>query len=300
MLTVAISSRSLFKMEDCNAVFQEHGQVAFDQFMRESESTPLECGVAFDLVKKLLRLNTAGGERRVDIVLLSLSSPESGGRLVRSIKHHGLDIHKAVFTRGADRIRYAKAMKVDLFLCASEDDAKAALDAGIAAAVVSPNASPDFQPDEMLRIIFDGDSVLFSDESDKVYREQGLAGFHQHEEDHRERPLAAGPFHALFCKLHELQAALRETSAPALLHIGLLTARGTHAHARVMTTFRSWGVSVDEAVFSDGAPKGPLLKAMSADFFFDDTHKHVACATSSAIAAARVPYGAGGIVRAVA
>lgn len=306
MLTLAVSSRSLFHMETANKFFMNGGQDEFDAHMRETEADPLPPGVAFSLVRKLLNLNTKSAQKsgrrhhqdRVEVVMLSKNSPDAGMRIANSIQHHGLEIERAVFTKGGNRLQYAKAFGVDLFLCANEAEATLAIQSGIAAAIITPGAAEQFEGDGTVRIVFDGDSVLFSDEADLVFREHGLEEFTRTESAKASTPLPAGPFKRLLEKLHDLRSDLTASDAgegKRGIHIGLVTARGMPAHGRVINTLRSWGLPVDEAVFAGGAPKGPLLDAMGADFFFDDTGRHIESAALSNVAAARVPFGAGGI-----
>lgn len=304
MLTVAVSSRSLFHLEASNVVFEQKGQGAYDAHMRETESQKLDPGVAFDLVRKLLLLNrfSKEGQRLVNVVLLSRNSPDASVRIMRSVGSHGLDIQQATFTAGGDRFRYAQAMDADLFLCVNPADAKLALDNGLAAASILPRQSKSSaglppRDDDVVRIALDGDSVLFDDSSDKLYREHGLPRFVAHELEHAEKPLGDGPFKNLLFQLSRVQAALlgaEGVTRPPLV-VGLVTARGVQSHGRVISTLRSWGITVDEVIFASGAPKGPLLKAFGADFFFDDTQRHVDSAQENDIAAGRVHFGAGGL-----
>lgn len=302
MLTIAISSRSLFHLEEANAIFESKGQDAFDAYMEASEDVPLEPGTAFALIKKLMAMNTTAFPDRpdvVDVVLLSRNSPAAARRILRSVNHHGLRIERAVFTRGGNRFQYAKEMGADLFLCVNEADAKHALDNGMAAAIITPSdrgesISADLQ-DMTVRIAFDGDSVIFSDESDNVYRRDGLRAFILNERSKAEVPLGDGPFKHFLVRLHDLQVQLRQRPGACPLHISLVTARGIDSHARVFNTLRHWGIDLDEVVFAGGTLKGPLLRAARADFFIDDTRYHVESATLHNIAAGRVPFGTGGI-----
>ena len=62
----------------------------------------------------------------------------------------------------------------------------------------------DAHPHEV-RIAFDGDAVLFSDEAERVYQSQGLQAFQQHESAKASQPLPDGPFKPLLAALHRLQ-----------------------------------------------------------------------------------------------
>ncbi len=299
MLTIAVSSRSLFHLEESNEIFEKKGQAAYDRHMEENENVVLEPGGAFSLVKKLLALNTPGAKKRdrVEVVLLSRNSAGSSVRIMKSIRAHGLAIDQAVFTSGANRFRYAQQYGADLFLSATGQDTRKALENGIASATILTGARPLAENDPTVRIAFDGDAVIFSDESDAVFRAQGLESFIAHEKAKEDIPLGDGPFKRLVHKLLELRSSLPpDDEGNMALRIGLVTARGLESSGRVMTTLRQWGLSLDELVFAGGTDKGPLLKAMSADFFFDDTGHNVKSAHEHNIASAQVPFGAGGIV----
>jgi 5'-nucleotidase len=200
MLTIAVSSRSLFHIEDGNHIFETQGQEAFDAYMREKENIPLRPGAAFHLVQKLLALNSLRDPslpKGVEVVMLSRNSPDAGMRAMNSVAHYGLDIERAVFCRGADRFRYAKALGAHLFLSANAKDVKSAVDEGIAAATLVPSEGAETLSNNEVRVAFDGDSVLFSAEADECYRRDGLDAFRQHEVEKAGIPLGPGPFKSL-------------------------------------------------------------------------------------------------------
>lgn len=298
MLRIAVSSRSLFHIEDGNAVFEQEGQEAFNEYMRAKEHVPLRPGAAFHLVRKLLAINkmeVAKSGQLVDVVLLSRNSPDAGMRVLNSIAHYGLDIERAVFSQGGDRFRYAQALGAHLFLSASPRDVKSAIAHGLAAATMLPVEREEAETDDHVRIAFDGDSVLFSSEADECYRERGLDEFRRTELANANVPLGAGPFKGFLQALHNLQLAFPAEQAP--VKVALVTARGMPSHGRPLHTLRHWGVRVDEAIFAGGLPKGPLLQAFGADMFFDDTQKNIDSALSCDIPSGHVPFGNGqGIV----
>lgn len=289
MITIAVSSRALFRMEDSHEVFLAGGAEAFDKFQIENECVTLQPGVAFPLVKKLLALNTPGAAKRdrVEVVLLSRNSPDAGLRVMRAISEYGLDIERAIFTQGKDRFRYAKAFNTDLFLSVNSDDVRIALDNGVAAAAMMPQSESALLEGE-IRIAFDGDSVLFSDAAERVFQEQGLHTFEKMEQDQATVPLPDGPFKGLLTALSQLQRCYPLGQAP--IKTALVTARGVPSQERVLKTLRSWGINLDVAVFCGGLPKGPFLKAFDADIFFDDTMKHCESAASH-VATGHVPSG---------
>jgi len=271
-LVVAISSRALFDLDESHAVFETKGLAAYAEYQISRENDFLKPGEAFQLVKKLLALNADKvNHQLVEVILVSRNSADSGLRIFNSIEHHGLDIQRAVFTNGASPFRYMKAIGTDLFLSGHAEDVRQALQAGFAAAMILPGAQN--RPDgEQLRIAFDGDAVLFSDEAEKVYQAEGLEAFSKQEKLRAETPLPDGPFKPLMQALQNIQAAYPIENNP--IRTALVTARSAPAHKRVILTLRKWGIRIDEALFLGGKPKGPFLAAFGADIFFDDQPVH--------------------------
>jgi 5'-nucleotidase len=280
-LVVAISSRALFDFEDENRVFEANDDRAYMQLQLERLERPARVGVAFSLVNKLLAFNAE--QALVEVVILSRNDPVSGMRVFRSCQHYGLPIERGVFTRGQSPWRYLKPLNAHLFLSANEPDVRSALAAGVPAARVYPHSAPasDAHPNEV-RIAFDGDAVLFSDESERVYQRGGLEAFQAHERARAATPLAPGPFKPLLEALQRLQ---REPAGAMRIRTALVTARSAPAHERAIRTLMNWHVDVDEAMFLGGLPKGEFLKEFEPDFFFDDQTGHIEDA------AAHVPAG---------
>ncbi|MBK8073187.1 MAG: 5'-nucleotidase [Ramlibacter sp.] len=271
-LVVAISSRALFDFEEENRVFEEGDDRAYMQLQLGRLEQPAAPGVAFSLVQKLLAFNDAES-RRVEVVILSRNDPVSGMRVFRSAQHYGLPIQRGSFTRGQPPWRYLKPLNANLFLSAHLSDVRAALDAGVPAAQVYPQSARagTAHPHEV-RIAFDGDAVLFSDEAERVFQSRGLSAFQQHEKDNAALPLSAGPFKPLLSALHRLQ---REGTPAMRVRTALVTARSAPAHERAIRTLMQWNVEVDEAMFLGGLPKGEFLREFEPDFFFDDQTGHV-------------------------
>jgi 5'-nucleotidase len=266
-LVVAISSRALFDFEDENQVFEAQGDDAYTRLQLERLDQPARPGVAFPLVKKLLAFN-AGGEKRVEVVILSRNDPVSGLRVFRSAQAADLKLERGVFTRGREPYTYLDPLGASLFLSAKDDDVRAAIHAGFPAARVYPSGALAAQQriDE-IRIAFDGDAVLFSDEAEVVYKQSGLDAFHRHEADRIADPLPPGPFKPLLEALHRLSTA---PDAPLRIRTALVTARSAPAHERAIRTLMQWNIVVDEAMFLGGLDKAPFLEKFAPDFFFDD------------------------------
>lgn len=304
LLTVAVSSRSLFCLEKENEVFETQGAQPYDELMWRNRHQPLEPGVAFDLVRKLLRLNQFANddERFVNVVMLSRNSHQAGNRILHSIKSHGLDIDDWIFTEGGNNFLHAQDMGADLFLSANESDVKAALANRLAAGLILPSAMSRLStltsdPDEAVRLAFDLDSVVFDDEADKVFRAKGLPGFYDHEREKAHIPLDGGPFRQVLEKLLKLQRLLAERNPemPKQLFVGYVTARIGDARQRAMTTLQNWNMQFDYQGHTGDDPKGPRLREFRATFFWDDTGRHVESAVEHGIPAAHVAIGAGGI-----
>ena len=286
-LVVAISSRALFDLEEGHRIFTAQGLEAYARYQIEHEDKVLDAGVAFPLVKKLLALNPQGGRKRVEVILLSHNSADTGLRIFNSIQHHGLDISRAAFTNGASTWRYVEPFSADLFLSAEPGDVVQALDAGYAAAAIVPSQATQSGGGE-LRIAFDGDAVLFSDEAERVYQEQGLQAFAASERAQARKPLSGGPFKNFLAALHRIQADYPMDKSP--IRTALVTARSAPAHERVIRTLRAWNIRIDEALFLGGLPKGQFLKTFGADIFFDDQKGHVEAAAGY-VATGHVPHG---------
>lgn len=289
-LIVAISSRALFDLSESHRVFESEGVDAYHAYQVAHENDTLEPGVAFPLARKLMSLNKVLGDRgRVEVILLSRNSSDTGLRVLTSAHHHGLDISRAAFTGGASPYRYVAAFGAHLFLSADPNDVRLALDAGCAAATVLPAASngPDTD-DGPVRIAFDGDAVLFSDDAERLYREQGLAAFNATESAAAHEPLPGGPFKGLLVAIHQLQALFPAEAPP--LRTALVTARGVPSHERVVRTLRAWDIRIDEALFLGGLPKSRFLAAFDADIFFDDQEVHCDAARLH-VATGHVPHG---------
>ena len=270
-LVVGISSRALFDLNESHEIFLSKGVEEYSNYQIEHENLPLAAGVAFALVKKLLALKSARGEPSVEVILLSRNSADSGLRIFNAIEHHGLNITRAVFSRGESPYRYASALGLNLFLSTEAEDVRQAISSNIPAATIL-SSTVGARQDSQLRIAFDGDAVLFSDEAEKIFQEQGLEAFIAHERAMANTPLASGPFRAFLEALHKIQQDHDPAQPP--IRTALVTARNAPAHKRVIQTLRTWGVRIDEAIFLGGVQKGKVLEAFGADIFFDDQKSH--------------------------
>ena len=287
-LVVAISSRALFDLEIENKVFEEKGVAQYYKYQLENETTPLEKGTGFRLVQNLLKINEyfAEDEKQVEVIILSKNNASISLRITNAINNHGLKIVRSGWTSGRDISSYLKAFKVDLFLSANENDVIHAIENGVAAAKILP-AHHELQNSlgNQVRIAFDGDAVLFSEESELVYKEHGLDAFLEHEQANVNNPMKKGPFAKLLFTIAAIQAKFEDEQSP--IRTALVTARSAPAHERVIQTLNVWNVRIDEAFFLGGSEKAEVLEAFGADIFFDDQDVHLN-ASSSVVPSAKV------------
>ncbi|MGY8893001.1 MAG: 5'-nucleotidase [Burkholderiales bacterium] len=280
-LVVAISSRALFDFEEENRAFEDGDDRSYMQLQLSRLDVPATPGVAFSMVQKLLAFNDANAQP-VEVVILSRNDPVSGMRVFRSAKHYGLAIQRGSFTRGRSPWKYLKPLKANLFLSTHLADVREALAAGVPAAQVYPHSvhASNAHPQE-LRIAFDGDAVLFSDEAERIYQEHGLDAFVQHESLRAAQPLPGGPFKPFLEALQRMQqASAHHADMPIAIRTALITARSAPSHERAIRTLMDWHIDIDEAIFLGGLAKGEFLREFEPDFFFDDQTGHVESAAS--------------------
>lgn len=288
MLTIAISSSALFDLNESNRVYEEEGLEAYRRYQIAHEDKVLERGEAFNFVHKFLNINKLLDKHRVEVILLSRNSADTGLRIFNSIAAHDLEITRAAFCGGESPYRYIHAFGGSLFLSTQADDVTHALEHGVAAATLLGGRGGNGSSSDELRLAFDGDSVLFSDEAEQVYQQQGLDAFAETERAQAADPLEGGPFKEFLRALHDLQREFPESECP--IRTALVTARSAPAHERVIRTLRAWDVRLDESLFLGGMEKTEFLRAFGADVFFDDQTQHVERA-SPHVPAGHVPHG---------
>lgn len=290
-LVVGISSRALFDLSYENQIYEQEGVESYRQYQIAHEKECLAPGPGFALVKALLDLNKLPGhEGCIEVIVMSRNSADTSLRVFHSIREYGLDISRAVLAAGASLAPYLSAFHTDLFLSAHEDDVQSAIDSGIAAGIICCDGVRHYQTKtntSHIKIAFDGDAVLFSDESEMIFQKEGLEAFEENEEQFADTPLKEGPFARLLKMLSKLQEGVPQDEAP--IRIALVTSRCAPCHERVIKTLRAWNVRVDEAFFLGGIAKKDVLKAFGAHIFFDDQAVHTIPA-SEVVPVARVPY----------
>lgn len=290
ILVIGVSSRALFNLEAENEIFNNEGIAGYRKYQQEHENDILEQGTAFYLVQSLLHLNKISKKRIVEVVVMSRNSPETGVRIMNSLREHRLDITRIALSGGEPLAPYIDAFDIDLFLSKDAEDVQTVIDSKTCAAAYIYEPPKEFKPlDNRVKIAFDADAVLFSDESEVRYKREGMAAFHKYEAEHEDEPLDEGPFAKLLIKLSKIQEELPTRIELSPLRIAIVTARNAPSHMRVIKTLRKWGVYVDEAYFLGGLSKDKVLKAFGAHIFFDDQEIHLT-ESSKYVPSGRVPY----------
>ncbi len=286
-LVIAISSRALFSLEEENNIFDKEGLEAYYDYQLSRLDDPLSKGSAFRFVQNLLAINNKFDNKLIEVIILSRNNAATGLRIGRSIEHYNLDIERTGWTAGTPVSRYLEAFKVDLFLSVHSQDVEEAVNSGVAAATILPHTPITSEESDMVKIAFDGDAVIFGDESEKVYQEKGLEAFIEYERTNAQNPLSKGPFFKFLKTISEIQDKFPMEGSP--IRTALVTARNFSTHERVLGTLEGWGVRVDEAFFQGGVQKYEVIKAFGADIFFDDQDTHLVD-TSKETPSAKVPY----------
>lgn len=288
---ISVSSRALFDLEEENKIFLDFGSKAFEDWQVKNQHKVLKPGAAFPLIKKILAINEVLPEnkRKFKVVLVSRNSCEAGIRILNSIEHFQLPIETTVFTSGKSVAPYISAAQVDLMLSSNPNEVRKAIDSGISAAEIIPMRGTH-KDNQQIKIAFDGDAVIFGDEAEAVFKDNGLSGFREHEVKNAKVPLSKGPMANLLNVIHDIQELFPDReSCP--FRTALVTARGFQAIERPINTLKEWGVRIDETITCAGDEKGPFLKAFGADIFFDDSRRNIENSYQHNISSAHVPYG---------
>jgi 5'-nucleotidase len=296
-LVIGVASSALFDLSGSHQVYLERGPDEYRKYQEEHLDEVLPRGVAFPFIRRFLNINKCFPRQSpVEVVLFSRNSPETGLRVMRSIQAYGLDISRAAFTTGKSPYAYLPAFNASLFLSANEEDVKNAIAVNYPAGLVLPSQIADDESDVELRVAFDFDGVLADDESEAVFKHNGLDEFHAHETLHVARPHQPGPLADLFQQLALMQrmeerAQRRDPAYRKIVRIAIITARSAPSHDRVVTTLKSWGVSADETFFLGGMEKSRVLAVFKPHIFFDDQLTHLKAAPGGTIPMVHVPFG---------
>lgn len=295
-LVIGLASSALFDLEKSDKIFREKGEFEYKKYQLNKENIPLDSGVAFTFIQKLLSLNNISPEEPlVEVILLSRNDPNTGYRVMNSIEYYGLNIKRAIFLKGGNPHQYIDALNISLFLSANETDVNQAINAGYPAGLIIKGNQFSLREDDELRIAFDFDGVLADGSSERVFESGGLTAFLEHESKHANIPAKAGPLKKLLIQLSQIQSKeqrflIENSNYTACLKISIVTARNAPAHKRVITTMRDWGIEIDNAFFLGGIEKKKVLDILQPHIFFDDQITHIE-KTANSIASVHIPSG---------
>lgn len=293
---IAVTTSALLDMEESDIVYREAGITEYRKYQETHVDDLLDTGVAFPFIRRFLTLNDAfPNEQPVEVVVFSRNSPDTGIRALRSIKKHGLDITRSVFTSGNPNFRFLPAYNSTLFLSSNPEDTRAAIVAGYAAGTVLSKNVEDNLDDKELRIGFDFDSVLVDDSSEQYYQlHDSLGEYMSHEARLASTPMPEGPLRNLLSKLSNLQKMEREKAEQdntyhPIIQTSIITARNAPAHERVVTTLKAWQIDVDQVFFMGGIEKSRVLNILQPHIFFDDQKVHFKNLVN--VPAVHIPFG---------
>lgn len=301
MLVIGVASSALFDLSESDAVFRERGESKYREYQEQHLDETLRPGVAFPFVQRLLSLNDLATDGRplVEVIVLSRNDPDTGLRVMKSIESHSLAITRAIFMQGRSPYRYMEALEMSLFLSASEQDVREALELGFAAGqVIGTPASGGTDATtgaQDLRIAFDFDGVLADDSSERVMQADGLAAFHEHEVRNAEVPIAEGRLAKLLRDINRIQDLEEQRAAEddgynRRVHVAIVTARNAPSHERVIRTLRANGLRVNDAFFLGGIEKARVLRVLRPHIFFEDQRTHLDAAQDD-VPSVHVPFG---------
>jgi len=299
-LVIGVASSAVFDLSESDAVYRNDGEAAYREHQERHRDDVLGKGVAFSFIKRLLSFNDLSADPKADplveVVLLSRNDPDTGLRVMNSIRHYGLGMTRAIFLQGRSPYAYIPALNITLFLSANEKDVNEAIAAGYPAGLVLDSVANDDENDSELRIAFDFDGVVIDDEAEHVYQQTGdVEAFHAHEQRHLLKPHNPGPLAEFLMRvavIQQAEARRRSEDGAYLprLRVSIVTARNAPSHERVVNTLKSWGIMVNEAFFLGGIEKRRVLEVLRPHIFFDDQKGHLEGA-SSVTPSVHIPFG---------
>lgn len=219
-------------------------------------------------------------DRPVEVVILSKNSPETGVRIMNSIKEYGLDITRGAFTSGDSPYKYIPAYNLSLFLSSNEEDVLNAINAGFPAGRFI-NTKIEFSNDsDELRVAFDFDGVIADDEAENIYQREGLQYYFDYESEHVSEPHQPGPLADFFKKLSvfqklETRKQEEDPTYKKIIRTAIITARNAPAHHRAINTLKAWNVTVDDLFLLGGIEKRRILEIWKPHLFMDDQISHL-------------------------
>lgn len=280
-LVVGVSSNALFDLYKEDQIFIKEGIQAYRRYQIENCNNIIGKGYAYPFIERFLRINTEyETERPVEVVILSKNSPETGIRIMNSIKEYKLDITRGAFTSGDSPHKYIPAYNISLFLSNNETDVMNAIKNGFPAGRFI-NTNIEFSNDTYeLRVAFDFDGVIADFESENVYQTEGLQYYLDFEEKHANEPHHPGPLADFFKKISVFQKLEtlkqeKDRSYKKIIRTAIITARNAPAHERAINTLKSWNVTVDDLFLLGGIEKRRILEIWKPHLFMDDQISHL-------------------------
>lgn len=303
-LLIGVSARALFDMDIETKRIEANGGglEEYRDYQKKHRDDTLKPGTAYGFVKSMLALNALDGSEPplVEFAIVSHMDPDTSVRVMKSLAPLGLypGVGMGVFTSGASLTPYLKEYGIRLYLSKEERSVREAVEAGLPAGCImtdSPIMPDDDSEDNEIRIAFDFDGILASDDSEKLFRHGGLEAFNHNEQVNADVPMEPGPLVPFLRSLSAIQHAEDEYSHGhpeyrKRLRIAIITARNAVAGVRVMSTLDAWHIAVDEALYMNGHNKNTALAAFRPHMFFDDSPKHIRRAKDS-FTSVHVPFG---------
>ena len=297
-LVIGVASSAVFNLTDSDAVFKRDGEEAYRKFQAHNLNSPLPKGIAFPFIKRLLSLNDLRPDPEdplVEVILLSRNDPDTGLRVMKTIEHYGLGITRAIFMQGKSPYAYIPSLNISLFLSGNKSDVDEAIKSGYPAGHVLDSKFDDDEEDKALRIAFDFDGVLASDESESIMQASGLSDFHAHEVANVMNTHSPGPLQEFLIRVSKIQSIEEEFKKlnpdyENRLRVSLVTARNAPSHERALNTLKNWGVMTNDAFFLGGIAKKHVLGVLKPHIFFDDQSAHLEL-TSSLVPSVHIPFG---------
>lgn len=298
-LLIGVSARALFNLDEETSILETRGLQAYRKYQKEHRNECLKPGIAYRFIQRMLALNALDDDKPplVEVAILSHMDPDTACRAMKSLESLNLNIGLSAFTSGGSLTPYIRSYGVRLYLSMDADNVREAVNAGLPAGqIMSTHAITEHDTDDgEIRIAFDFDGILASDDSEKLFQTGGLNAFNKNEKEHADIPMKPGPMAPFLRSLSLIQKAERNyqkthSDYKQRLRIAIVTARDATSGVRVMSTLDAWNIQVDDAFYMSGHNKNMMLQAFKPHLFFDDSPKHIDRAKSM-VTSVHVPFG---------
>lgn len=284
-LTIAVSARALFDFthDPSYESLKTGGVEAYENYQKTHTMTPYDKGVAYNLLDSFVKLNNVHNTPiKVNIIILSHMTTLTATRVMNTLISWNDNVSRntniGVFTGGDSVEPYVQSYSPDLYLTTENTDLTNFKNIPIGIVYENNHKSVE-NGEKCLKIAFDFDGVIASDESEIIFQHDGLESFNAHEKANIRKPLSAGPLNNLVFKLGKIAEQDRINSrisgSKRLLKLCLITARSLKTGVRAVETLKNMRISFDQMIFTCGSNKNMAIKANQPDMFFDDGKKHV-------------------------